>query len=210
MTRLEDIAAHCEPIVLRDPLAELLGFKEQGLIQITLEDAGRYAGHLCPTVATAFELARQGLKHLYPDQLPVRGDVSVKVHSAPDVFANGPVGRIVGYVTGAAGQDGFRGLAGRFARAGLLRYDPEAVPFGAVTMWRADTRQSVCLRPRSGVLPEQPAISQNLKPALAGEPAALALFRQAWAERVAAVMEAGPMLFEVVSTPLPQHQPQHQ
>lgn len=210
MTRLEEIAARCEPIILRDPLAELLGFKQQGRIQLTLEDAGRYAGHLCPTVATAFELARQGLKHLYADQLPVRGDVSVKVHSAPDVFANGPVGRIVGYVTGAAGQDGFRGLAGRFARAGLLRYDSEAVPFGAVTLWRADTRQSVCLRPRSGVLPEQPAISQNLKPALAGDPAALAVFQQAWAERVAAVIEGGPMLFEVVSAPLAQHQPQHQ
>lgn len=110
------------------PLAELLGFKEQGRYQITLEDAGRYAGHLCPTVATAFELAREGLSRLYRDELPVRGDVSVKVHSAPDVFANGPVGRIVGYITGAAGADGFRGLAGRFARAGLLRYEPEAQP----------------------------------------------------------------------------------
>lgn len=210
MTNLEQVATRCAPILLRDPLAELLGFKEQGRYQITLEDAGRYAGHLCPTVATAFELAREGLSRLYRDELPVRGDVSVKVHSAPDVFANGPVGRIVGYITGAAGADGFRGLAGRFARAGLLRYEPEAQPFGAVTLWRADTRQSVCLRSKSGVLPEQPAISQNLKPALAGDETALAAFRQAWAERVAAVIETGPSLFEVVSAPLPQHQPHNQ
>lgn len=199
MTRLEDIASRCAPILLRDPLAELLGFKDHGHMQISLDDAGRYAGHLCPTVATAFELAREGLKRLYPGELPVRGEVSVKVHSAPDVFANGPIGRIIGFVTGAAGQDGFRGLAGRFARAGLLRYDADALPFGAVTLWRADTRQSVCLRPQSGVLPEQPAISQNLKPALAGDPNALEVFRCAWAERVAAVLDAGPRLFEVVT-----------
>jgi hypothetical protein len=210
MTRLEEIAAACAPIVLRDPLAELLGFKADGRMEFTLEDAGRYAGHLCPTVATAFELGREGLKRLYGDQLPVRGDVSVKVHSAPDVFASGPVGRIVGYITGAAGNDGFRGLAGRFARAGLLRYEPEAAPFGAVTLWRSDTRASVCLVTRAGVLPEQPVISENLRPALAGDPRALAVFRQAWAERVAAVIEAGPRLFDVVPSVSAQHQPQHQ
>lgn len=200
MTHLEEVAATCAPIMLRDPLAELLGFKEQGLIRISLEDAGRYAGHLCPTVATAFELAREGLRRLYGDQTPVRGDLTVKVHSAPDVFANGPLGRIVGYVTGAAGQDGFRGLAGQFSRFGLLRYEPDATPFGAVTLWRSDTRRSVCLRPQSGVLPEQPVISQYLKPALAGDAHALAIFRAAWAERVAAVIEAGPRMFELVSS----------
>lgn len=68
----------------------------------------------------------------------------------------------------------------------------------------------MCLRSKSGVLPEQPAISQNLKPALAGDETALAAFRQAWAERVAAVIETGPSLFEVVSAPLPQHQPHNQ
>ncbi len=203
MTRLEEIAAQCPPIVLRDPLAETLGFKQQGRIQISLDDVGRYAGHLCPTVATAFELAREGLARLYPDQLPVRGDISVKVHSEPDVFANGPVGRVIGFVTGAAGQDGFRGLAGKFVRAGLLRYDAQALPFGAITFWRADTRASVCLRPRTGMLPDQPAISQYLKPALAGEAAALQVFQAAWAERVAAVLELGARMFEVLPAPKP-------
>lgn len=198
MTRLEEIAAGCEPILLRDPLAEMLGFKAQGRIQITLDDVGRYAGHLCPTVATAFELAREALQRLYPGELPVRGDISVTVHSEPDVFANGPMGRVVGFITGAAGADGFRGLAGRFARAGLLRYDSKAHPFGAVTFWRADKRTSVCLRARAGVLPDQTAISQYLKPALAGEEPAGTIFRSAWAQRVAAVIELGPRLFEIL------------
>lgn len=189
MTDLDRAAATAAPITVKDPLAEFLGFKEGGTIQYTLEDAGRYAGHLCPTVATAFEMARAGLKALWPTGTPVRGGVRVTVHSAPDAFANGPLGRVIGYITGAGGVEGFRGLAGHWSRQNLLRFDATAAPFGAVTFERADNGARVVVEALADALPHEPDISANLKPALAGDAAAHARFQAAWTRRVKAVIE---------------------
>lgn len=198
MTELERAAAAAAPIMLADPLAEFLGFKDGGVITYTLEDAGRYAGHLCPTVATAFEMARAGLKALWPAGTPVRGGVRVTVHSAPDAFANGPLGRVIGYVTGASGIEGFRGLAGHWSRQNLLKFDASRAPFGAVTFERADTGAGVTVEALPDALPHEPDISANLKPALAGDAAAGSRFRAAWARRVKAVVEHADKVVRVV------------
>jgi hypothetical protein len=199
MTPLEQLALEAPPIVLLDPLAEFLGLRGRGQpITFTLEDAGRYAGHLCPTVATAFEMTRAALKVLYPNEKPVRGDVRVTVASAPDAFANGPLGRVIGYLTGAARDDGFGGLAGRWSRRNLLRFDPESRPFGSVLFERIDTEASVRLLARPERLSQGADISKLMKVALQHAPEPNAALQQAWYERVKAAMAAGQNLFDSV------------
>jgi len=65
------------PISLHDPLAELLGATEDGIITYDFLDAVKLAGHACPTVAGAWLATVRGLRALYGDDMPVRGNVSV-------------------------------------------------------------------------------------------------------------------------------------
>ena len=64
-------------ITLRDPLADLLGAAEDGLIDYHYVDAVRLAGHSCPTIAGAYLMARAALRTLYPDGPAERGGVAV-------------------------------------------------------------------------------------------------------------------------------------
>jgi len=53
-------------LTLRDPLAELLGAAENGLIEYGYTDAVKLAGHSCPTVAGAYLMTFRALAKLYP------------------------------------------------------------------------------------------------------------------------------------------------
>ena len=65
------------PIIVRDPLSEVLGAASNGLIDYTYRDVVKLAGHSCPTVAGAFLMVQEGLKSLYGDETPVRGEIKV-------------------------------------------------------------------------------------------------------------------------------------
>lgn len=198
MTPLHRLALQTEPIRLRDPLAEFLGFREAAEpFEFTLEDAGRFAGHLCPTVATAFTATRIALQRLYQGALPERGGVRITMASAPDQFANGPLARVAAYITGAAGDDGFRGLAGRFSRQHLLRYEPTLEPYGSIWFERIDTGARVGLLPLPERIQGGAGLSKSMKPALEGDPQHAALFQRAWQERIESVLKLGEQLFQV-------------
>ena len=115
------------PIVVFDPLAEVLGAAENGIVDYRYADAVKLAGHSCPTVACAWLMTRRALQELYPDTLPCRGDVRVELRAASEEGVTGVIASIAGLVTGAANESGFKGLAGRFGRRGLLRF---GVPLG--------------------------------------------------------------------------------
>jgi len=199
MTPLHRLALETEPIRLRDPLAEFLGFREAGKpLEFTLEDAGRFAGHLCPTVATAFTATRIALQRLYPAALPERGGVRITMASAPDQFANGPLARVAAYITGAAGDDGFRGLAGRFSRQKLLAYNPRLEPYGSIWFERIDTGAKVGLLPLPERIEGGAGMGKSMKPALEGDPEQAALFQRAWQERIESVMQLGEQLFQII------------
>ncbi|MCF6228499.1 MAG: hypothetical protein L3J82_07570 [Planctomycetes bacterium] len=192
MTELSDFAAGVEPIKLRDPLAEFLNFRaENEPLEFTLADAGKFAGHLCPTVATAFVITREALTRLYPDELPERGGVEVIMASAPDQFANGPLARVIGYIVGAARDDGFRGLMGNWSRKDLLKFDPELTPFGSVRFKRIDTGTEVTVTAMPEKLPKVEGIGNNLKPALEGDSVAHGNFKSAWLQAVKNVIATG-------------------
>jgi hypothetical protein len=105
---------------------------------------------------------------------------------------------VIGYITGAAGEDGFRGLSGRWSRQNLLRYDQQAEPFGSVLFERVDTGASVRLLATPEAVPaEGPNIGPLLAEALrATQPHPE--FQQAWARRVASVIQAGPAMFQTI------------
>lgn len=138
-----DIYRTVPPLRLHDPLAELLGAAEAGVIEYRYADAVRLAGHSCPTVAGAWLMARHGLAVLYPDGLPRRGGLRVDLSGDPGAGSAGVVGGILGFITGAAGEGGFKGLGGLHARHGLLHYGQDQA--GAVKITRLDDGTAVLL-----------------------------------------------------------------
>ncbi len=112
-------------LVVRDPLAEMLGCAEGGVLEYGYADAVRLAGHSCPTVASAYWLTVLALRALYVDELPVRGNIEVQFRDSARSGSVGVIATVVQMLTGAAGSSGFKGLAGCFARAGLLRIAPD-------------------------------------------------------------------------------------
>ena len=128
-------------IVMRDPLARYLGAAEDGLLEYSYLDAVRLSGHSCPTVAAAYQATLEALDHLYPGEVPERGSIRVELRGAIEDGTTGVVASIAGLITGAAGEGGFKGIAGRFGRRGLLKFD---VPLTAdLRFIRVDTARSV-------------------------------------------------------------------
>ncbi len=109
---------------LRDPMAQMFGIGDDGVIEYGFADAVRLTGHCCPTVAAAYWLTWRAMHELFPETLPVRGGVKVEFRDDARVGSTGVVANVVQMLTGAAGSSGFKGIAGRFARAGLMRFAP--------------------------------------------------------------------------------------
>lgn len=129
------------PIVMHDPLAELLGAADDGTIEYRYADAVRLAGHSCPTVAGAWLMTARALRRLYGDERPQRGAIRVEVRKPRDEGVAGVVGSVAGLVTGAAGDGGFKGIAGRHARRDLLAYG--ASIDGELRFSRTDTGAAI-------------------------------------------------------------------
>lgn len=110
-------------IFMYDPLAELLGAARGGRIEYGYLDVVKLAGHSCPTVAGAYLMALKGLEALFEGELPERGAISVALAGGRAEGTVGVVANVVGMITGAAGEEGFKGLGGRFARCGLVEFD---------------------------------------------------------------------------------------
>lgn len=167
-------------IVVTDPLAEILGAAEDGLIEYRYVDAVKLAGHSCPTVAGAWLMTRAALARLYPGETPRRGEIRVELRQTIDEGVAGVIASVAGLVTGAANEGGFKGLAGRFARNGLLGF---GVPMrGEIRFTRLDNGQSIELSHRPQAVPRPAALSELLRDALAPEASAAArrAFADAW------------------------------
>ncbi|MBI3930692.1 MAG: hypothetical protein HY325_01570 [Chloroflexi bacterium] len=124
-----DFLREVEPIRFREPLAETLGaFKtEKPILEYTFIDAVKMAGHACPTVAGAYLSCQQALKGLYPDEIPVRGEIAITVYGEPDEGVYGVMAQVFSLLTGAAAATGFRGLGHRFKRKDLLKFSPQKI-----------------------------------------------------------------------------------
>ena len=167
-------------IVVVDPLAETLGAAEGGVIEYRYRDAVKLAGHSCPTVAGAWLMTRAALAHLYPDGMPQRGGMLVELRQAVDEGVAGVIASVAGLVTGAANEGGFKGLAGRFGRQGLLRF---GVPMaGDVRFTRLDTGRSVEVAHRPQAVPRPAGLADLMRDALTppSDDATRQDFAEAW------------------------------
>lgn len=180
--------ATVQPIVLHDALAELLGASPDGRIEYTYAGAVALAGHSCPTVAGAWLMTTRALAHLYPEGLPERGNLSVDFRDAQKAGTTGVVAAVVSWITGAAGDGGFKGLAGSHARCGLLRF--EVAMQGQFRILRRDTGVGVELDYRPERVPAQPEMAELMGAIKSGTASAeqRRAFGEAWQDRVRRIL----------------------
>lgn len=174
-------------ITLRDPLAGFLGSAEGGRLEYTYADAVRLTGHSCPTVAGAWLATIHALRALYGEARPERGAIRVELRGRVDEGVTGVVASVAGLLTGAAAEGGFKGIAGRFERRGLLAF---GAPIAReLRFTRLDNGASV----EVDLAPAAPAPAEliaALRRALAPDAsdAERAAFAEAWQARVAAMV----------------------
>jgi len=131
-----------ETIIVEDELAKFLGVNEDGVIEFSYADIVKTAGHSCGTVAGAYLIALEGLKALYKDELPKRGEIKVELKKAPRDDNAGVVAAVISTITGATESYGFGGIpGGKFNRRDLLFFEADIDT--AVRLTRLDTDESV-------------------------------------------------------------------
>lgn len=176
------------PIVLRDPLAELLGAAAGGLISYRFADAVRLAGHSCPTVAGAWLMTTRALRALYGDAVPERGAVSVAFAENQSAGVAGVIASVATLLTGAAGVGGFKGLGGRFSRRDLLSFDADGVD--NIRFTRRDSGAAVEVGLDLSPVPGDPRLGALLPALLSGRASAdeARLFGELWQDRVRRIL----------------------
>lgn len=179
-----DFFADVPPLRLHDGLAELLGAASDGVIEYHYADAVKLAGHSCPTVAGGWLSARAALRHLYDGELPERGGVSVYLDGPEDAGVTGVIAQVLTLVTGAAADNGFKGLGGRHARKDLLHYAADGV--AGIRFRRNDTGKSVEVQFDSSTVPPDPMQRMLIPLILTGQAddAQRREFGRLWQERV--------------------------
>ena len=80
--------AEVETIRIADPMLAFVGLAEEGkgVLNISLVDVAKYSGHVCAGVASGYIITRESLKKLYPDEMPVRGQIKVTASAPNDLF----------------------------------------------------------------------------------------------------------------------------
>jgi len=171
-------------VTVRDPLAQFLGAARDGVMEYRYADAVRLAGHSCPTVAGTWLMTLRGLRALYGDALPVRGEIEVYMADARDAGTTGVMATVVQLVTGAAPETGFHGIAGRFGRNNLLHFDQPMQ--GTIGLRRKDTGAAVQVGFDASVVPWPDEMRMLLPKAASGkaDAAELQRFGELWQERV--------------------------
>lgn len=175
-------------ITVRDPLARFLGVADDGIFEYTYADAVKLAGHSCPTVASAYLMTRAALRALHPDVLAERGGLRVELRDDRLAGATGVVAKVVGLLTGATADSGFKGIGGYFDRRNLLFFGV-SLP-GQMRVTRTDNHAAVDVSARLDRVAPDPRMPVLLPACLRGTATAdeVALFRSLWQARVESLL----------------------
>ncbi|SCX60049.1 hypothetical protein [Nitrosospira sp. Nsp1] len=174
------------PVVrTRDPFAEMLGAAQDGMLEYHYADAVRLAGHSCPTVAGAFLMGRAALATLFPDEPAERGAIAIHMPAPESEGTTGVTAQVLTLLTGAASDNGFHGIQGRFRRKGLLSF-AERREGEAISFKRLDTGAGVTVSLDVSSVPSDPAQGARMAAILYGnaDDAQRAAFANAWQDRV--------------------------
>jgi len=176
-------------ISLYDPLAEFLGATEEGVMRYGYFDAVRLAGHSCPTVACAYWSTYRALSFLYPDTLPVRGDIRVEFSQDSTSGVTGVIANVVSMLTGAMSDNGFKGIGGRFDRRKKLYFSVADLQ-AEIRYTRLDTMQSVNVTANPQLVPASPRLPGLMSACLSGSatPEEAREFGQLWQVRVRSIL----------------------
>lgn len=177
-------------ISLYDPLAELLGATDDGVIEYSYTDVVKLAGHSCPTVAGAYLMTVKALQALYPDSMPERGNILVEFSEDATEGVTGVIANVVSLLTGATVDTGFKGLAGDYDRRNLMAFNVDIA--GEIAFTRRDTGASVAVSYSAREVPPAPMTMPLLQKILAGQatPEQRASFIEAWQDRVRRILES--------------------
>ena len=129
-------------IKLQDELASFLGAFDSGIIEFSYLDIVKSAGHSCPTVLGAYLMTLEGLKALYKDEIPKRGEIIVEFKESQTTGVAGVIGNVITNITGATTTNGFKGIAGKYDRNYLMKFDKD-ISGASVRFVRADTQKKV-------------------------------------------------------------------
>jgi len=130
-----------EKIKLKDDLSDFLGATEDGIIEFSYIDVVKTAGHSCPTVLGSYLMTLEGLKALYKDELPKRGEIKVEFSERIEEGVAGVIANVMTNITGATVNSGFKGIMGLFSRNSLMAFESDID--SSVKFTRRDTSQSV-------------------------------------------------------------------
>lgn len=131
-----------QTIKLKDDLALFLGAFDDGIIEFSYLDIVKSAGHSCPTVLGAYLMTLKGLEALYEDELPKRGEILVEFKESQISGVAGVIANVIMNITGATTTNGFKGLAGKFDRNYLMKFE-QNINEANVRFTRADSQKSV-------------------------------------------------------------------
>ena len=162
-----DFLYEVRPIRFKEPLAETLGaFKDiEAVLEYTFIETVKMAGHACPTVTGAYMICQEALNLLYPDGIPIRGNIAVTIYGDPGEGVYGVIGQVFSFLTGAASTSGFKGLAQKYIRRDLLQFSLEKIDSEAMCFEfnRLDNAARVLVKfyPRKIPYPTEKVIKLN-------------------------------------------------
>ena len=176
-------------IKLQDDLAKFLGSIDDGVVEFSYLDVVKSAGHSCPTVAGAYLMCLAGLKELYKDELPVRGEIIVEFASDENDGVAGVISNVVSQITGATKTLGFKGIGGEYIRHSLISFNADTN--ASVRFTRNDTGKSIEVFYDSELVPANPKqgeLMQKLLRNFASDEEAKE-FKELWQGRVEKIFE---------------------
>jgi len=186
-------------IVTYDPLSDFLGAFKDGRVEVSYLECVKLAGHSCPTVAGAYLMAQKGLEALYPNSIPIRGEIKVELQAKEEEGVAGVIGSVISFIVGASGVGGFKGIRGNFSRKNLLHYN---VPMPAeVKLTRVDTQTSVELSYDPSIVKPDEKMKIYMKQSLDNpeNKEAKEMFAALWQKRVEKIL-LGTKLHEQIIT----------
>lgn len=178
-------------IILYEPLYDLFGFNSDSKVEFTFSDAVKIAGHACPTVAGAYLMTYHGLKALYGDETPVRGDIELLYSKSESEGVTGVIATVMGSIVGANGIGGFKGLGGQFARNNRIHFNQKIN--SNVAIRRIDTKKTVNIDYHPEVVSGDPRTSHLLSKILNDQATDndKVEFQRCWNQRLEKILALG-------------------